>query len=144
MKMEHSTLALLARFPRTPLHCSEAGCPGPRMVLMAGAEQMSGLPPQFVSCQSMSVPLLKKRRTREFRAPGCRLAHHTAAHAALIGACDEHARAHAGLGHACHALDRPAHAHHHYRRALTLYTDLGWPQADQVRAHLTALGQAIS
>jgi tetratricopeptide (TPR) repeat protein len=66
------------------------------------------------------------------------ITHHTAAHtiAADIGDRDQQARAHTGLGHAHHTLNQPARARQHYRHALALYTDLGMPDADQVRAHL--------
>jgi len=69
------------------------------------------------------------------------LTHHTAAHttAATIGEPDQQARAHTGLGHAHHSLGNPALAHHHYHHALTLYTDLGLPEADQIRNHLAQL-----
>jgi tetratricopeptide (TPR) repeat protein len=66
------------------------------------------------------------------------LTHHTAAHtiAADIGDRDQQARAHAGLGH---TLGNPDQARHHYQHALTLYTDLGVSEADQIRARLTTL-----
>jgi len=32
-------------------------------------------------------------------------------------------------------VDNPTQARHHYQHALTLYTDLGTPEADQIRAH---------
>jgi tetratricopeptide (TPR) repeat protein len=69
------------------------------------------------------------------------LAHHTAAHtiAADIGDREQQARAHTGLGHAHQTLGNPTQALHHYQHALTLYTDLDVPEADQVRAQLTAL-----
>jgi len=69
------------------------------------------------------------------------LTHHTAAHtiAADTGDRDQQARAHTGLGHAHHALGTPTQARHHYQHALNLYTDLGVPEADQIRAHLAAL-----
>jgi len=69
------------------------------------------------------------------------LAHHTAAHtiAADIGDPDQRARAHTGLGHAHHALANPGRARHHYQHALTLYTDLERPNAEQIRALLTTI-----
>ncbi|MET8040543.1 tetratricopeptide repeat protein [Micromonospora sp. NPDC005215] len=69
------------------------------------------------------------------------LAHHSAAHAIAveIGAYHEHARTHAGLGHAHRALGAPTSARDHFRRALTLYTDLDMPEAEQIRAQLTTL-----
>ena len=45
------------------------------------------------------------------------------------------ARAHAGLGRAHQVLDDRATARHHYRRALRLHTDLGTPDAAELRAH---------
>jgi tetratricopeptide (TPR) repeat protein len=68
--------------------------------------------------------------------------HHTAAHsiAVDISARVQQARAHAGLGHAQHARNDPAGARQHFQQALALYTDLGMPEADQIRAHLTTLG----
>ena len=69
------------------------------------------------------------------------ITHHTAAHttAADTGHRDQQARAHIGLGHAHHTLGNRTLARHHYQHALTLYTDLGLPEADQIRTHLTAL-----
>ncbi|MGC4812211.1 ATP-binding protein [Micromonospora sp. DT228] len=69
------------------------------------------------------------------------LAHHGAAHAIVveIGAYHEHARTHAGLGHAHRALAAPTSARAHFQRALTLYADLDMPEAEEIRAHLTAL-----
>ncbi len=73
--------------------------------------------------------------------PAEALARHTAVHptAAATGARDQQARAHSGLGHAHRALGDPTRAGGHYRQALTLYTELGMPEVDDVRAHLVAL-----
>jgi hypothetical protein len=49
----------------------------------------------------------------------------------------EQARAHTGLGHAHTALGDSTLARHHYTHALTLYTDLGSPDADTIRTHLS-------
>jgi tetratricopeptide (TPR) repeat protein len=65
------------------------------------------------------------------------LTHHTSA--ADIANRDQQARAHTGLGHAHHTLNDLARARQHYQHALTLYTDLGMPDADQIRAHLTTI-----
>jgi hypothetical protein len=46
------------------------------------------------------------------------------------------ARAHNGLGHAHHAGGNPSQGRYHWHVALTLYTDLGVPEAEQVRALL--------
>jgi len=60
-----------------------------------------------------------------------------------IGDRYEQARAHNGLAHIHYASgDESDVARHHWREALTLYTDLGVPEADDVQAHLTALDQA--
>jgi tetratricopeptide (TPR) repeat protein len=66
--------------------------------------------------------------------------YHAAAHTAAveIGDREQQARAHTGLGHAHHALGNPTQALHHYQHALTLYTNLRVPEADQVRAQLAA------
>jgi tetratricopeptide (TPR) repeat protein len=50
----------------------------------------------------------------------------------------EQARAHYGLARACDADGDPGQAVHHWRQALDLYTELGAPEADQVRARLAA------
>ncbi len=73
--------------------------------------------------------------------PADALTHHTAAHdtAADIGDRDQQARAHTGLGQAHHSLGEPDRARQHYQHALTLYTDLGLPEADQIRSRLAAL-----
>jgi tetratricopeptide (TPR) repeat protein len=73
--------------------------------------------------------------------PADAVAYHTAAHtiAVEIGARDQQARAHTGLGHAHHTLADPVFARRHYQHALTLYSDLGMPEADQLRAHLTTI-----
>jgi DNA-binding SARP family transcriptional activator/tetratricopeptide (TPR) repeat protein len=69
------------------------------------------------------------------------VAHHTAACAVAdeIGSAGQQARAHAGLGRAHHALHEPASAREHYEHALSLYTQLSMPEADEVRAHLDGL-----
>jgi tetratricopeptide (TPR) repeat protein len=55
---------------------------------------------------------------------------------------DQQARAHAGLGRAHAALGDPARARRNYERALGLYTELGQPEAAEVRAQLAALQQS--
>ncbi len=50
---------------------------------------------------------------------------------------DQQARAHNGLGHCYNAAGDPGQARRHWRKALTMYTNLGAPEADQVRAQLT-------
>ncbi|MEN3360348.1 MAG: hypothetical protein V7637_4330 [Mycobacteriales bacterium] len=59
--------------------------------------------------------------------------------ATQIDARDEQARAHAGLGHAHHTLANLDLARQHWQQALARYADLGAPQADGLRAQLTAL-----
>ena len=51
----------------------------------------------------------------------------------------EHARAHNGLAQACHSSADFGEARRHWQEALRLYAELGTPEADVVRAHLTAL-----
>jgi tetratricopeptide (TPR) repeat protein len=50
----------------------------------------------------------------------------------------ELARSLDGLGQACLALGDPGLARQHWEEALVLYTSLGWPEADQIRARLAA------
>lgn len=51
----------------------------------------------------------------------------------------EQARAHNGLAHTHHAAGDRDRARQHWREAFTLYTDLGVPEADDVRALLAVL-----
>jgi tetratricopeptide (TPR) repeat protein/DNA-binding SARP family transcriptional activator len=60
--------------------------------------------------------------------------------AAETGDRYQQARAHTGLAHTRHAAGEHGLARQHWQHALTLYTDLGVPDADDVRAHLAALG----
>lgn len=73
--------------------------------------------------------------------PADALAHHTEAHSVAVAIADRYqqARAHAGLGHAHRTLDQPDRARHHYRYAMTLYADLGTPEADRIRAQFAIL-----
>jgi tetratricopeptide (TPR) repeat protein len=48
----------------------------------------------------------------------------------------QQARAHHGLSQACHAGGDPAGARHHWQQALALFTELGTPEADKVRAEM--------
>jgi transcriptional regulator with XRE-family HTH domain len=50
----------------------------------------------------------------------------------------QQARAYDGLGRACHAAGNPGQARRHWQQALILYADPGSPEADQVRAQLSA------
>jgi tetratricopeptide (TPR) repeat protein len=63
---------------------------------------------------------------------------HTAALALArhIGDRYEQARAHNGLAHTHHATSDSDLARHHWQEALTLYSDLGIPDADDIRTHL--------
>jgi Tfp pilus assembly protein PilF len=63
------------------------------------------------------------------------IAHHTGARdvATDIDDVPQQARAHTGLGHAHHGVGDATLAQTHYRHALTLYTGLGSPAADEVR-----------
>jgi tetratricopeptide (TPR) repeat protein len=69
------------------------------------------------------------------------LAHHSAALgiATDIGALDQQARAYTGLGHAHRTLGNHDQARQHYHHALARYIDLGMPQAEHIRAQLTAV-----
>ncbi|MEU8819873.1 tetratricopeptide repeat protein [Actinoplanes sp. NPDC048796] len=67
------------------------------------------------------------------------LTYHTAAHTTAADHRDQQARAHTGLGHAHQVLGNHAVAREYYQHALTLYTDLDLPEADQLRADLAAL-----
>jgi tetratricopeptide (TPR) repeat protein len=49
----------------------------------------------------------------------------------------EQARAHNGLGNAHDALGDPGLARQHWQQALLIYTDIGTPEAEQVRARLS-------
>jgi DNA-binding SARP family transcriptional activator/tetratricopeptide (TPR) repeat protein len=63
--------------------------------------------------------------------------HNTACDIATdVGDTYQQARAHDGLARAHHALARPDQARDHWEHALALYTQLGAPEADQVRARL--------
>ncbi len=69
-------------------------------------------------------------------------AQHAAALALAVETGDRYqqARAHAGVAHTRHAAGEHGLAGQHWQHALTLYTELGVPDADDVRAHLAALG----
>jgi tetratricopeptide (TPR) repeat protein len=73
--------------------------------------------------------------------PASALTHHAAALAIAADISDrrQQARAHTGLGHTHHTLGNPARARDHYQHALNLYTNLGTPQANQIRIHLTTI-----
>jgi hypothetical protein len=60
--------------------------------------------------------------------------------ASQIGNKHEQARAHNGLACAHGATGDPARAVDHWQHALTLYTDLGAPEAVQVRMRLATAG----
>jgi len=53
----------------------------------------------------------------------------------------ELARAHHGLANTYHAAGDLRQARHHWRHALTIYTRMGMPDAEDVRAKLLTLTQ---
>jgi tetratricopeptide (TPR) repeat protein len=55
----------------------------------------------------------------------------------------EQARAHDGLGHAHHAADDLGKAREHWQEAMTLYGELGVPEADLVRTQLIAAADGV-
>jgi hypothetical protein len=65
----------------------------------------------------------------------CRCALALAAH---TGQKYQQARAHHGLGQVSHADGDPSQARRHWQEALALFTELGTPEARQVRAQLAA------
>jgi DNA-binding SARP family transcriptional activator/tetratricopeptide (TPR) repeat protein len=58
------------------------------------------------------------------------------------GARHQEARAHAGIGHAHRALGNSDLARTHYEQACAIYTDLGMPEAEEIRAVLGELSAA--
>ncbi len=74
------------------------------------------------------------------------LIQHTAALtlATQIGDRYEQARAHDGLAHTHLATSDSDLARHHWQQALTRYTDLGIPDAEDIRTHLATLGHAAA
>jgi hypothetical protein len=70
--------------------------------------------------------------------------HHTEALAIAteLNVRDHHARAHAGLGHAYRAMDDDARARAHYELAHAIYSELGMPEAEDLRAYLPTTGAA--
>ena len=74
------------------------------------------------------------------------LIQHTAALtlATRIGDRYEQARAHHGLAHTHLATSDSDLARHHWQQALTHYTDLGIPDAEDIRTHLATLDQAAA
>jgi DNA-binding SARP family transcriptional activator/tetratricopeptide (TPR) repeat protein len=52
----------------------------------------------------------------------------------------EQARAYHGLGHTCQASGDPVQARQHWQQALALYSELGAPEAEHIRAQLAAAG----
>jgi DNA-binding SARP family transcriptional activator/tetratricopeptide (TPR) repeat protein len=74
--------------------------------------------------------------------PGQARAHHHDALtlASQTGSRYEQARAHDGLARGYHATGDHGQARHHWQHALAAYTDMGVPEAGQVRARLDDLG----
>ena len=58
--------------------------------------------------------------------------------AARNGEIEEQARAHHGLARTSHTTGDLGRARHHWTQALTIYTTLGAPEAEQIRAHLAS------
>jgi tetratricopeptide (TPR) repeat protein len=75
--------------------------------------------------------------------PGPACAQHAAALglASQVGDKYQQARAHHGLACIYQATGHPRQARHHWREALALYTTLGTPEVEQVRAELVAAGE---
>jgi tetratricopeptide (TPR) repeat protein len=71
---------------------------------------------------------------------------HAAALNLAVQADEKHqqARAHAGLAGACHACGDLAAARRHQQHALSLYTDLGAPEANLIRAQLAEADNAAT
>jgi DNA-binding SARP family transcriptional activator/tetratricopeptide (TPR) repeat protein len=57
--------------------------------------------------------------------------------AVQVGSRDQQARAQAGLGHAHRSLGNPDLARTHYERAHLIYTELGMPEAEEMRSHMS-------
>ena len=72
--------------------------------------------------------------------PGAALTRHRAALALASRTGDryEQARARDGMAHALCDTGQPEAAYEHWRRALAIYSALGVPEADHVRANLVA------
>jgi len=60
-------------------------------------------------------------------------------HANAIGDRYQLANSYAGLGHTYHDLDQPDQARVHWQQAVTLYEELGVPEAEAARDHLAVL-----
>jgi tetratricopeptide (TPR) repeat protein len=58
--------------------------------------------------------------------------------AAEMGLRDQNARAHAGLAQVHQSLGRPSRARRHNEQALSGYLELGMPEADEIRARMSA------
>ena len=54
-----------------------------------------------------------------------------------VGSRDQQARAHAGVGHAHRSLSNLDLARSHYEQAYVIYTELGIPDAEEMRSHLS-------
>jgi DNA-binding SARP family transcriptional activator/Tfp pilus assembly protein PilF len=107
---------------------------------LAGYREISDLSGQAEALNGLGEVLLAKGRPGEARS------HHAAAlaFASQVGDQEERARAHDGLAHSHQATGDSAQARCQWEEALSLYTDLGAPQAEQVRAQLGPPGEADS
>jgi DNA-binding SARP family transcriptional activator/Tfp pilus assembly protein PilF len=107
---------------------------------LAGYREISDLSGQAEALNGLGEVLLAKGRPGEARSD----------HAAALGLAsqagdqEERARAHDGLARSHQATGDSAQARRHWEEALTLYTDLGAPQAEQVRAQLGPPGESDS
>ena len=61
--------------------------------------------------------------------------------ATLIGDLYQQARAHDGLGYACHAVGDTARTRRHWQQALAAYTSINAPDAASTRSRLSRLDE---
>jgi tetratricopeptide (TPR) repeat protein/transcriptional regulator with XRE-family HTH domain len=104
---------------------------------LALVRQAGDLSRQALTLNGLGAVLLAAGRPAQARtqhAAALRLASQT-------GERYEQARAHDGLANGYRSSGSPAKARRHWQEALDLYTDLGAPEADHIRAQLAAGGQ---
>ena len=118
------------------------GQPGPahaeHSAALAVARQIGDQHEQARACNGLGASLLDRGLPDQAR-PQYAAA---LALASQSGDRYEQARALDGLAHSYLAAGDPGQALQHWRRALDRYADLGLPEADAVRAELTALSRA--